>query len=395
MIKWKPGRVNLACDALRKHIHGKKIALMMNTTAIDNAGRLLLDVIVREQWAEVAFFFGMEHGVRGNLYAGDGKLAAVDAKTGIRIVNLYEYPGLRPPVEWIEQVDAVVFCAQDVGVRHWTYTPWMMELIRSAAKANREVIILDRPNPIRGDIVEGAPAEPCYAGTHLLSGFEYPLRHGMTIGELALMFNGEKKIGANLTVLPMEGWTREQWYGETGLLWMPGSPNMPTSDTPLYFAATGLMQSATFSLGIGTTTPFQYVGDPEFDGERLVDALNRRELPGIFFVPKYYMAMTYRNLQKGNGRELTLCDGAFMVIHDRNVWRPVETQLHIMDALNQLFGSSVGFENDIAARPRMCTNRICDALRAGESLAPVIKEWQAGAERFCQARKPYLLYENS
>jgi len=392
MKQWKNGAVTLACDELREKIAGKKIALMMNTTAIDNEGRLLIDVIVDEKWADVEFFFGMEHGVRGDLYAGDGKLSDVDAKTGIKIVNLYDYPRLQPPIEWVEKVDAVVFCAQDVGVRHWTYTPWLMLLIESCAKANREVIVLDRPNPIRGDIVEGAPAEPKYAGTDLLSGFEYPLRHGMTIGELALMYNDVKNIGANLTVLKMQGWKRDMWYDETGLVWVPGSPNMPDMDTPLFFAATGLMQAANFSLGIGTTTPFEYIGDISFDGALLAQELNALELPGIYFIQKYYMAMTYRNPTEGAKRELALCNGAFMVINDRNEWRPVETQLCIIDTLNRLYPDNVNFEHHGLARIRMCTDKICDTLKEHKSLAPIIEEWKQGAEEFKKTREKYLLY---
>lgn len=392
MKKWNGGAVTLATDELREKIRGKKIALMMNTTALDNDGRLLIDVIVEEKWAEVAFFFGMEHGVRGDLYAGDGKLSDADAKTGIKIVNLYDYPRLQPPVEWVEKVDAVVFCAQDVGVRHWTYTPWLMLLIESCAAANRECIVLDRPNPIRGDIVEGAPAETKYAGYDLLSGFEYPLRHGMTIGELAVMYNDIKKLNANLTVLKMRGWKRDMWYDETGLAWVPGSPNMPDMDTPLFFAATGLMQASSFSLGIGTTTPFEYVGDIDFDGAVLAEELNALELPGIYFIPKYYMAMTYRNPQEGAKRELALCNGAYMVINDRNEWRPVETQLHIMDTLNRLYHDSVNFEHHELARPRMCTDKICDALKEQKSLLPIIEEWKQGAEEFKKAREKYLLY---
>ena len=392
MKKWNGGAVTLATDELRERIRGKKIALMMNTTALDNDGRLLIDVIVDEKWAEVAFFFGMEHGVRGDLYAGDGKLSDVDAKTGIKIVNLYDYPRLQPPVEWVEKVDAVVFCAQDVGVRHWTYTPWLMLLVESCAKAGRECIVLDRPNPIRGDIVEGAPAESKYAGYDLLSGFEYPLRHGMTIGELAIMYNDIKKLNANLTVLKMRGWKRDMWYDETGLTWVPGSPNMPDMDTPLFFAATGLMQASSFSLGIGTTTPFEYVGDIGFDGALLASELNALDLPGIYFVPKYYMAMTYRNPEEGAKRELALCNGAYMVINDRNEWRPVETQLHIMDTLNRLYHDSVNFEHHSLARPRMCTDKICDALKEQKSLLPIIEEWKQGAEEFKKAREKYLLY---
>ena len=394
MKNWEGGMVKLACDALRECISGKKIALMMNTTAIDNEGRLLIDVIINEKWADVEFFFGMEHGVRGDLYAGDGKLSDVDVKTGIRIVNLYDYFELRPPVEEIEKVDAVVFCAQDVGVRHWTYTPWLMLLMESCAKAGREVIVLDRPNPIRGDIVEGAMTEAPYNDIYgdLISGVDYPLRHGMTIGELALMHNNERKIGTNLTVLKMHGWKRDMWYDETGLMWVPGSPNMPDVDTPLFFATTGLMQASNFSLGIGTTTPFEFVGDTDFDGELLANELNALDLPGIYFVQKYYMAMTYLNPAEGAKRQLALCNGAFMVINDRDVFRPVETQLYIMDTLNKLFPDKVNFEHHPLARIRMCTDKICDVLKAGKSLVPIIEEWKQGAEKFKKVREKYLLY---
>lgn len=392
MNKWKKGAVTLACDELYECIKGKKIALMMNTTAIDNEGNLLIDEIVNMGEAKVEFFFGMEHGVRGDLYAGDGKLSDVDSKTGIKIINLYEYPRFQPPVEWVEKVDAVVFCAQDVGVRHWTYTPWMMLLIETCAKTGCEAIILDRPNPIRGDIVEGAPAEPKYAGTYLLSGFEYPLRHGMTIGELALMYNDVKNIGAKVTVLKMQGWKRDMWYDETGLVWVPGSPNMPDTDTPLFFAATGLLQAATFSLGIGTTTPFEFVGAPDFDGDALARELNSRNLPGIYFIQKYYMAMTYLKPTEGSRRELTLCNGVYMVINDRDEWRPVDTQFHIMDALATLFPDKVNFEHHVLARPRSCTDKIHDALKAGKSVLPIAEEWKNGAEEFKKAREKYLLY---
>jgi len=256
------GKVILATNALKKAVAGKKVALMMACNVLDNQGRLLLDEVVKDCHGNIRFFFGMEHGVRGNFFAGDASISTTDEKTGLPVVNLYDYFELRPPVEWVEKVDAVVFCAQDTGVRHWTYTPWLMTLIEAAAQANREVIILDLPNPIRGDIVEGLCTEEKYAGKELLSGFSYPLRHGMTIGELALMFNETKQLGCKLTVLPMEGWQRDLWHGETGLVWVPASPNMPYASTALYFATTGLFQAANVSCGVGTTTPFQYLGAP-------------------------------------------------------------------------------------------------------------------------------------
>ena len=253
------------------------------------------------------------------------------------------------------------------------------------------MIVLDRPNPIRGDIVEGAPAEEKYAGTALLSGFEYPMRHGMTIGELAVMFNETKHIGAALTVLKMKGWRRDMWYDETGLPWVPGSPNMPHTVTPLFFAAMGLLQGANVSIGIGTTTPFQYVGNTGFHGDALTEALNGLDLPGIYFINKFYVSKAYPSPEKNSSGEMRLCDGAFMIINDKNTWRPVETQLYIMDTLNRLYPQTdFAFTGD--ARLRMCTDKICDRLNAHESLLPVIEEWRKGAEAFVKEREKYLLY---
>jgi uncharacterized protein YbbC (DUF1343 family) len=212
----------------------------------------------------------------------------------------------------------------------------------------------------------------------------------MTIGELALMYKDVRGVDVKITVLRMQGWRRDMWYDETGLVWLPGSPNMPTVDTALYFAATGLMQSATFSLGIGTTTPFQYVGAPDFCGSDIADTLNALDIPGVYFVPKYYMAMTYLDPKEGSDRKLTLCDGVMMVIHDRNVWRPVTTQLHIMDTLNRLYPGKINFE--YGGRVRMGTDEICDALREGRSLTPVIEKWEKCAEEFERMRQRYLLY---
>jgi len=397
MSGWKQGAVKLATEELKEAVKGKTIALMMNTSALDNEARLLVDVMVEEQWADIKFFFGMEHGVRGNIYAGGGDSSDVDEKTGIQIVSLYDLPGWKPTAEWVAKVDAVVFCAQDTGVRHWTYTPWMLTLIDAAKEANREVIILDRPNPIRGDIVEGGFADEKFAfvDREFLLGFGYPLRHGMTIGEIALMYNDVKKVGANITVLKMEGWKRSMWFEETGLPWLPPSPNIPTVDSALYFAATGLMQGADFSLGIATTTPFQFIGDPSWDGEALQNELNSRNLEGVYFVQKYYQAMCYREAAHNGGSGKTaLCDGVMMVIQDREAWKPVETQLHIMDAIAKLFPGKfeLNYHKDLACY-RMGTDEICDRASKGESLMPVLEKWRKDAEMFKEMRRDYLLYE--
>lgn len=396
MSGWKQGAVRLATNELKEAVKGKTIALMMNTSALDNEARLLVDVMAEEKWADIKFFFGMEHGVRGNIEAGGGDTVMVDEKTGIEIVSLYDLPGWKPNAEWVSKVDAVVFCAQDTGVRHWTYTPWMLTLIDAAKEADREVIILDRPNPIRGDIVEGGFADDKYAflDQEFLIGFGYPLRHGMTIGELALMYNDTRKVGANITVLKMDGWKRDMWYEETGLPWVPPSPNIPTVESALYFAATGLMQGADFSCGIATTTPFQYVGDPSWDGEALANELNSRNLAGIYFIQKYYQAKCYReSLHNGGTNKTDLCDGVLMVIQDREAWKPVETQLHIMDAIVKLFPGKYEFNYHKAlACYRMGTDEICERASKGESIMPVLEKWQYEADVFKKIRRDYLLY---
>lgn len=393
MQKWKRGAVMLACDELREKIAGKKVALMMNNAALDNDGRPLIDVIVEENWADVEFFFGMEHGVRGDLQAGNSDKGGKDIKTGIEIVDLYQYPDRIPPVEFIERVDAVVYCTQDAGIRHWTFTPWLMELINSAAKVDREVIILDRPNPLRGDIVEGLCAEK-YILKKLMSGFEYPLRHGMTVGELALMYNDTKNIGAKVTVLKMKGWTRDMWYEDTGLIWQPISPNIPTVDSLLHFGTTGLLQSSNISIGIATTTPFQYIGEENFDGEALARELNSRDLPGVYFLPKYYVARTghWIDEQPGAARAVKLCDGVFIIITDRNAYRPVETQLHIIDVLIKFFPDLDLESNKSHGRVRMQTDEVVDAAIRKESILPLVDKWRASAEEFKARREKYLLY---
>ena len=391
MERWKGGAVKLADESLRDAIRGKKIALMMNATSIHNDGRLLLDVIVEERWAEVAFVFGMEHGVRCNFASGEKDEEDVDEKTGIPILNLYNCEGRRPPVESLKDIDAVVYSTQDAGVRHWTFTPWLVYLMDSVAKAGCELIIVDRPNPIRGDIVEGNVGDPEFLGT-LLCGFDYPLRHGMTVGELALMYNDERKLGINLNVLKMEGWRRDMWYDETGLLWIPPTPNVPNPMTFLYFCTTGLLQGSNVSFGRGSTTPFQFVGRPEFSSEELAEELNSRGLDDVYFVPKFNMAVSLEDLNT-----LIPCRGVLITVRDRDSFRAVRCQLHLFDAIDKLYSRDiVQFECSKVkywARRRIASNDLYDTLERGESALTLLKKWEKQAADFDRRRQKYLLYK--
>ena len=384
---WQGGPVILAEESLKKAIRGKRIAMMVNSSAIHNDGRFLMDIIVEEKWAEVAFFLGIEHGIRNDLENEHDNLGLVDPKTGIPIVNLYRYPEYRPPVEELRKVDAVLYCAQDSGVRHWTFTPWMQLLLQSAAEAGCEVIIVDRPNPLRGDIVEGKCTEKKYEGT-ILTGYDYPLRHGMTIGELAMFHNDQRKLGLKLTVLRMEGWRRDMWYSDTGLMWLPPTPNISTPERLLPYLTLGLLQGSNLALGHQTVIPFEWFGHPDFVAEDLAKELNSRGLPDVYFAPRSFMSTTWTDR-----KTLIPCRGVVLLIKNRDTFRAVRTQLHIMDALVKLYPEIVDFEASGGwARPRMGTDDVFDCVSRGESILSLIEPWEADAAAFEEKRKPYLLY---
>jgi len=387
MRKWLSNGVRLAEDKLFEAIRGKKIALMVNGSAIHNDGRMLLDIIFEEKICDIFCLFGMEHGVRCNLEAGDKDSVAFDLKTGIPIVNLYDYPERRPPVEMLREVEAVVYCTQDAGVRHWTFTPWMLYLIDSAQEADCEVIIVDRPNPIGGEIVEGNLAEEQYCNA-LLTGFGYPLRHGMTVGELALMYREIRNYRLRLTVLKMHGWERRMFYSDTGLLWLPPTPNTPVPETFLDFATVGLLQSSNISLGDSTTAPFRFVGHPDFSGEALAAELNGRGLDDVYFAPRFLMAATRWE------RDIKLpCNGVMTVYRDKRKYLPVRAQLHLIDALIKLYGDNINLEYKPSwARKRMGTDDIYDLIDKGESVLTLLEKWQSHSEEFCRERRSFMLY---
>ena len=390
MTAWPKGKVSIATDALCKYIKGKKVALMMNVSSTDNDGGFVMDNIIKDGGAKVEFFISMEHGVRGNFQGCYSDSADVDAKTGIEIKSLYKMP-LQDMGDDIKELDAVVFSAQDIGLRHWTFTAMMYKLISFCAELGTEVIVLDRPNPLRGDIVEGEIAKKYLAYHNVCSynDFRYPLRHGMTIGELAIMYNETRNVGAKLTVFKMEGYTRDMWFEDTGLLWMAPTPNMVTAFNALNYGTTGLLQGANVALGRRTTTPYQYVGADYFNGEELAAELNSRDLPGIFFMQKYCEAAIGG---PGYVDEMVSCDGVELCIFDKEVYSPVYTQLHLIDAIVKLYGGKFDLERSELGRYRMCCDEVCDAAKNGESLLPIIPEWKKSSEEFMKIREKYLLY---
>lgn len=374
-------------DSLTEAVRGKNIALMVNSTAITKDGGDLIDMLYDSGACKISFIFGMEHGVRCTHSAGERDTVPCDEKTGIPIIDLYEYPERRPPVEPLRTVDAVVYSTQDAGVRHWTFTPWLFYLMDSAAEAGCPVIILDRPNPLGGVIVEGNLCEQTYKNT-LLSGFGYPLRHGMTVGELALMYKDESGLSLDLTVIPMSGWKREMLYPETGLIWRSPTPNIITPDTFFDFAICGLLQSSDISLGDNTGKPFGFIGRPEFDGERLAAELNSRGLADVRFKAAKHVTST-----RWEREILFEASGVEWEYEDKKTARPVRAQLHLIDAIAKLYSDFVRLEyKPFWARKRMGCDDIYNLIEKGESVTSLIPKWEEDSRIFEKRRKPYLLY---
>lgn len=390
MALWPKGKVSIATNALCEYIKGKKVALMMNVSSTDNDGSFVMDNIIKDGRAKVEFFLSMEHGVRGNFQGCYSDNSDTDVKTGIEIVSLYKTT-LEDESDRIKKLDAVIFSAQDIGLRHWTFTALMYKLISLCAAIGTEVIVLDRPNPLRGDIVEGEIAKK-YLGVHNVcsyNDFRYPLRHGMTIGELALMYNEVREVGAKVTVFKMEGYKRDMWFEDTGLLWMAPTPNMVTPSNALNYATTGLLQGSNLALGRRTTTPYKYVGSEFINGEELAEELNGRNLPGVFFMQKYCEAAIGG---PGYVDEIVSCDGIEICIYDEEIYSPTYAQLHLIDALAKLYGDKFVLERGQLARARMCCDEVCDAVKNGESVLPIIDEWKKSSEEFKKIREKYLLY---
>ncbi len=385
--------VKIGCEALRKALAGKKIALMMNHSAIDNDGRNMIDVICTDWGCDVALILAMEHGVRGNMTTGFHDLKGVDAKTGVRMESLYQFPGCVPPVDLVKTVDAVVFSAQDAGSRCYTYAPWMCYLMESAAEAGTEVIVLDRPNPLGGQVLEGGcignkpEVDTTEYFRHLLGCFPYPLRHGLTIGEMAKMYNDYLPQPAKLTVVPMEGYTRDMWFEDTNLPWTPPSPAIPTPETLLPYTGMVFFDWADVSVGRGTALPFYYCGAPYVDAQWLTDAVNALKLPGVRCVEAYWQPQF--NKCKGEA-----CGGILMNITDPRAFNPTEFAVRLAFLLTEKYPDKMNWDEDQLA-VRSGSTLLGDTLtgKCQGNADTVLAAWEEECKEFDLKRKPYLIYE--
>jgi uncharacterized protein YbbC (DUF1343 family)/CubicO group peptidase (beta-lactamase class C family) len=366
-----------------KQLEGRRIGLITNHTGRDRAGRSTIDVLAAAKNIKLVALFSPEHGLRG---IEDANVADTrDEKTGLPVYSLYEKDRRRPGPDTLKDIDTLVFDIQDVGARFYTYPATCGYAMEAAAKNKIKFVVLDRPNPINGYDIEGPVADrelteqPSYSFT---SYHPVPVRYGMTIGELAMLFNSERKIGADLTVIKMEGWRRADFFDGTALTWVNPSPNMRSLTEALLYPGIGLLETTNLSVGRGTDTPFEVIGAPWLDGQKLAEALNRAGLAGVRFVP---VKFTPKSSKFANEE----CSGVNVVVTDRGAFRPVATGVEIAYQLNLLHSGTWKVDDFV----RLLANRAAlAALKEGKTASQIAATWQDGLAQFARIRQKYLLY---
>lgn len=378
---------------------GLRVGVILNVASVVD-GRSLLDALAAAEGVDVVAAFAPEHGVRGDAPAGAPVGDTVDAATGVPVHSLYGEERAPSP-EQLAGLDVLVFDLQDVGARPYTYVSTMGLCMQAAARAGVPFVVLDRPNPLGGagsadGGVEGWTLDPAFAS--FVGRYPVPLVHGLTAGELARMIQGEGWLdgldGLQLDVVPMEGWRRDQRWADTGRVWVPPSPGLPSPDTAAVYPGTVLFEATSASVGRGTGEPFSLVGAPWADGEAAAEALNARGLPGVRFEPVTFTPGPTPAVPEPPlaGQPL---GGVRVVVTDPAAVRPVAIGVHLLD----VFGAQaqVAGETGFVARPATLdalagTDRLRRALAAGTPAADIVAAWVDEDAAFDQLRQPYLLY---
>ena len=360
-----------------KQLAGMRIGLVTNHTGRNREGRQTIDVLNKAPGVKVVALFAPEHGIRG---LADEKISdSKDEATGLPIYSLYGETR-RPKPEQLKDLDALVYDIQDVGARFYTYISTLGHVLEEAAKVKLPVFVLDRPNPIGGVEVEGPVADKDKLS--FISYHTIPTRHGLTIGELAQLFNRQRNIGADLRVIKMDGWRRAMWFDETNLTWINPSPNMRSLTEATLYPGVGLLETTNVSVGRGTDTPFEIVGAPWIQGDKLADFLNQRGIPGVRFVPVRFTpnASVFKN---------EACGGVNIIITDRVAFRPLVTGIEMALALRSLYPNDWKIDSYLRLLVHADT---LERIRRGESAREIVASWNPALQEFRRARAEVLLY---
>lgn len=385
MRRVKPG-LEILLDQQLDLIRGKRVGLVTNHSAVTGEAVHIVDALLAGG-VRLSALYGPEHGVRGDVADGKEIASGTDPRTGVPVFSLYG-PTKKPTPEMLAGVDVILYDLQDVGARFYTYTYTMSYVMQACAENRKEFIVLDRPNPVGGQAVEGNILDTNFAsfvGLHPIS-----IRHGMTIGELATFFNKELLFGADLTVVPCQGWKRSMYFDETGLPWVMPSPNMPTLEAAILYTGTCFIEGTNCSEARGTSKPFEMAGAPWVDAFKLADHLNLLGLPGVRFRPVHFIP----NASKHQGQQ---CNGVQIHITERTEVRTVETGMHLIKALQDLHPNDFQFREagpsgkaffDLLAG----TDKTRLAIQAGASVEEIMSSWQEQLRSFMATRQHYLIY---
>ena len=377
----RPGIETFLADVPRR-LRGKRVGLITNHTGLDSSRTSDIDLIAGHKDLKLVALLAPEHGIRGTAEAGEKIVDETDPETGVPIYSLYKSEDRGPTPEMLKDVDVLVYDLQEVGGRTWTYVSTMALSMQAAARKGIPFVVLDRPNPIGGEIVEGALLDPRFKS--FVGMYPIPARHGMTVGELATLFNREYGIGCDLVVARVKNWRRAQWFDETGLPWVNPSPNLRSLAALTSYPGTVYFEGTNLTEGRGTERPFEQIGAPWLKAREVARVMNGRRLPGVRFEA---ITMTVApTAAKYKGQSIPAIRFA---VTDRRAYRPVRTSLLLIDEIRRRHPREFAWTATIDRLTG--SDRVRLAVEGGR-LRPLLEEWDRQAAEFAESRKPFLLY---
>ena len=381
MQGFRSGKVQTGIDVLNAQkfepLLGLRVGLITNHSGLDSEGRRTIDLLFKASGVNLVSIFVPEHGLSGKVE--ERVSFSIDPVTDLPVYSLYGEVD-RPTEKMLNGLNAIVFDIQDVGTRFYTYITTMAYAMEAAAKKGIPFYVLDRPNPITGSVVQGPVMDRDQQS--FVGYFPMPLRHGMTVAELASMFNAENQIGVRLKIIKMRGYQRSDWYDETGLLWVNPSPNLRTLNQTILYPGVAIVEGANLSVGRGTDTPFELLGAPWVNPRELADYLNGRRIQGVRFMPVEF-------IPRGNRFENQLCHGIQIVLVDRHALDPPALGVEIASALYRLYPNDFHLDKTL---PLIGSREVLQSIKDGQDPNAIVLNWQASLEQFCKLRLKYLLY---
>jgi uncharacterized protein YbbC (DUF1343 family) len=363
---------------------GKRVGLLTNSSGVSQRPEQLLrsnTLALRDVGIELVALFSPEHGLAGAVADAEPVAAGHEARTGLPVHSLYG-DNLKPTAEMLRGIDVLLYDIQDVGVRFYTYTATLGYALEACAQHRVPLVVLDRPNPIGGERIEGPVLDPALQS--FIGHGPLPLRFGLTLGELAGFYNGELGLGAELKVIPMRGWRRDLWFEDTGLLWVPTSPSMPHPSTTIVYPGMCLVEGTNLSEGRGTPLPFECAGAPWIDGLALAEELNGLRLEGVRFRPMTFTPSFWKFSNEG-------CQGVQLHVTDRDALYPVTIGLELIAALRRMYPAQFAWNARHFDR-LMGDGNVRGQIDAGVPFQQMVAGWKADEERFRVRRERYLLY---